>query len=66
MAFNTSGKMSGGPPMLNNQNSYSQAGERVSNPKQIIAIALSQAHQQQQSPLASAINNTIKKRKKSY
>lgn len=64
MAFNTTGKMSGGPPMLNNQNSFSQSGERVSNPKQIIAIALSQAQKQNQSPLASAINNTMKKKKK--
>lgn len=64
MAFGTTGKLSGGPPMLNNQNSYSQAGQRVSNPKQIIAIALSQEQKQNQNPLASAINSTLKKKKK--
>lgn len=56
MAFGTSGKVSGGPPQLNNQNSFSQAGERVTNPKAIIAIALkNQAANTPPSPLAQAL-----------
>lgn len=56
MPFGTSGKMSGGPPQLTNQNSFSQAGQRVSNPKAIVAIALkNQAANTPPSPLAQAI-----------
>ena len=69
MAFGTSGGFGASKPTLTNQNSYSQAGERVSDPKRILAIALAQKASTDASetvsagPLAKMITGLKKKKK---